>query len=190
MTNLIVNNLNRLSWSVAGLISLCSVMYGAKRDSGKENGVDFQIIADRMVYSPGSTMKIKFIVTNIGEKPLYIPRSLSECSNIEGSFFFWLLDQKDRNLTGKGCSSDVGPTWETHIMEEVVDAKRWIALKPGEIFGKTSTFELPRKKGTYRLRAELTPPGFSDKQRELLAQQEIRVLRTSCWASTVSITVK
>ena len=75
MTNLIVNNLNRLSWSVAGLISLCSVMYGAKRDSGKENGVDFQIIADRMVYSPGSTMKIKFIVTNIGEKPLYIPRS-------------------------------------------------------------------------------------------------------------------
>jgi hypothetical protein len=190
MTNSSVNNFNRLCWAIAGLISFCSLVHPATPSDGRERKVDFQVVADKAVYSPGSTMNVKFILTNTGETPLYVPRSLSECSNVEGSFFFRILDEKDNNVTGKECSSDVGPAWETHVMDQVIDPKLWIVLGPGEIFGKMSTFELPKRKGTYRLKAELTPPGFSDTQREILGQSQIRVLRFPCAAPIVRVTVK
>ncbi len=188
MTSMFVRNLKRINSVIATLISLSSITF-ATSDSTK-TGVDFQVVVDKLVYSPGSTMNVKFILTNTGETPLYITRSLSECSNIEGAFFFRILDQKGHDVTSRGCSSDVGPAWETHVIDQVIDPKLWIALQPGEIFGRSSAFELPKEKGTYRLRAEITPPGFTDKQREMLSQKEIRVLQSPCPAPIVTITIK
>lgn len=190
MTSVIASNFQRLGWAIAGLICLSWVACSTTLGGGKESKVNFQIVADKLVYSPGSSINVKFILTNTGETPLYVPRSLSVCSNIEGFFFFQILDQGDHNLIGKGCSSDVAPTWETHVMQQIVDQKFWIALEPGEIFGKTFTIELPRKKGTYRLKAELTPPGFSDVQKQSLQQQQIRVLRSACPAPILRVIVR
>jgi hypothetical protein len=159
-------------------------------DCAHSNGVDFRLFTDNSVYSPGSLMHVWFIVGNNGQTPIYILRSISECTDLEGSFAFRIFDKTNRDVTDNGCSSDVGPSWETHVMDQMTDAKLWIALQPGEIFGRESTFEAPKAKGTYRLRASVVPPGFTEKLRQILSENRIRVLTCSCSAPEVKIAVK
>lgn len=158
--------------------------------STRESGVDFRIMTDKPVYGPGSKLLVKFVIANTGDRPFVVPRNISQCSNIEGSFFLLILDRNNHDVAGQGCSADLGPTWETHVIEQVLDPKLWIVLGPGEIYGKVSTFELPKEKGIYRLKAELIPPGFTDKQREILSQKDVRALDRRYAAPIVTITVK
>jgi hypothetical protein len=101
-----------------------------------------------------------------------------------------ILDENGHDVTTTGCSSDVDPAWETAEMERITKQEFWIVLKPGEIFGATSALELPKRKGTYRLKAELTPPGFSAKAEKLLSDKGIRILQEARLSSVVRVVVK
>jgi hypothetical protein len=63
-------------------------------------------------------------------------------------------------------------------------------LKERDVYGGAEDFELPAKKGIYRLEAKLIPTGFTDKQKETLSQNHMRVLTSPFPAPVVSITVK
>lgn len=185
-----LNKLKCLDWALAALLCLGSTSLAVQTDSSQVNGVEVQIVTDRQIYSRGSTAKVKFIVTNAAETPLYLSRSLSECSNIEGSFSFQILDSDGHDVTNKGCSSDVDPTWQTHVLDQIPNPKQWIALQPGEIFGKASAFQVPKEKGTYTLKMELTSPGLTEDQRQALAQHQMRVLTGRSPAPAIKIIVK
>jgi hypothetical protein len=64
MTSTFVNDLRCVGSVIAILISFASIICSAASDSGKRNGVDFEIMVDKLIYSPGSTATIKFILTN------------------------------------------------------------------------------------------------------------------------------
>jgi hypothetical protein len=176
---------------LGAIVSLTAVVQGMPANRGERNGIDFQIVADKMTYSPESTLHVKFLVTNTGETPLYLPRDISVCSNQYGFVFLQFLDRHDRDVRSEGCSSDSWPPLgDVDALKEVSDLRFWILLKHGEIYGTEDEFKLPANKGTYRLKAELIPPGFTDKQREVLAQKGTRILQTPCAAPIVTITLR
>jgi hypothetical protein len=172
--------------SVIAFFSLAVVCPPSCGDAKGE--VEFQILTDKAVYSPGSTMQVKFIVTNLAEEPLYIYRDLYVCSGQLGFVFFQILDQGNKDVRGSGCSGDIWPPGEE--VEHLTNPKTWILLKQGDVYGGATDFKLPAKKGVYRLKAELIPTGFTDKQKETLSQRHMRVLRSPFPAPIVSITVK
>jgi hypothetical protein len=176
--------------SIVVVIFFTLSIFADTPNSVHSNGVDFHLITDNSVYSPGSLMHVWFIIGNDGQTPIYIPRSISECTDVEGFFAFRIFDRTNRDITTTGCSSDVDPSWESHVMDQMTDAKLWIALQPGEIFGRQSTFEAPKAKGVYRLRAHLVPPGFTEKGRQFLSERRIRVLTCACPAPEMKIIVK
>jgi hypothetical protein len=175
-------------YTVAAIIFFVAVIRGMPPDRDEKGGIAFQVVTDKTAYTPGSALRVKFIVTNTGESPLYLLRNLSECSSQQGFFFFLILDDKNQDVRGQGCSSDSWPPEED--VERLADPQLWIRLNPGEIFGRELAFELPAKKGTYRLKAELTPTTFTSKQKDILSQRQIRVLEKPCPAPTVTITVR
>ena len=176
---------------LAAILSFNSVLGGMPQDSVTKSGIDFRVVTDRLNYPPGSTLHVKFIVTNTSETPIYLSRGLSVCSGQFGFVYFQLLDQTNREVRKEGCSADSWPLpGQSDVLKEVSDPKFWILLQPQEIYGGEAAFELPAKKGTYRLKAELIPPAFTDRQGEILAQQGTRVLQSPCPAPVVTITVR
>jgi hypothetical protein len=156
---------------------------------GDEKGeIDFQILTDKTTYLPGSTMHVKFIVTNTNVEPLYLHRDLDVCGGQLGFVFFQILDQNNRDVRTYGCAVDIWPPGEE--VEHLADPTEWILLKQGNICGGAADFELPAKKGIYRVDARLIPTGFTDKQKQTLSQKHMRVLTSAFSAPVVSITVK
>jgi hypothetical protein len=160
----------------------------APSSGNEEKGVDFQMLTDKTVYSSGSTMHVKFIVTNTGEEPLYLHRDLYVCSGQFGFVFFQILDNNNQDVRTSGCSNDNWPPGEE--VEHLADPKFWVLLKQGDIYGGSGDFELPAKKGAYRLKAELVPTGFTEKQKDTLSQTHMRVLTEPCPAPLLTVTVK
>ena len=154
----------------------------------EKRGIDFQILTDKTAYSPHSTMHVKFIVTNTSEEPLYLRRDVSVCSGQLGFVFFQILDHNNRDVRTSGCAGDIWPPGEE--VEHLADPKAWILLKERDVYGGAEDFELPAKKGIYRLEAKLIPTGFTDKQKETLSKNHMRVLTSPFPAPVVSITVK
>ncbi len=163
---------------------------GMPSDCGPKSGVTFQIVTDKSAYAPRSTMHVKFIVTNIGGSPFHLSRHLNECGSPVGFASLQILDQNNQDVRGSGCSDDIGPVKDSEIIEVVTDAKFWIVLQPREIYGGEASFDLSAKKGTYRLKAELFPTSFTEKQREILSQKKMRVLLCPCSAPAVTVTVR
>lgn len=172
----------------AATILFFSAIRGTTPEPDGTTGVAFQVVTDKTAYAPSSTLWVKFILTNTGKSPLYLSRNLSECSSSQGSFFFLILDDKNQDVTGQGCSLDSWPPGED--VERLADPQLWIRLNQGEIFGREFAFDLPSKKGTYRLKAELTPTDFTDQQKEILSEKQIRVLEKRCPAPIVTITIR
>jgi hypothetical protein len=156
--------------------------------SDEKIGVNFRILTDKAVYSPGSTMHVKFIVTNTIEEPLYLYRHLSVCSGQLGFVFFQILDHNNADVRTSGCSADGWPPGEE--VEYLADPKFWILLKQGDIYGGSADFDLPAKKGAYRLKGELVPTGFTEKQKKTLSQKHMRVMTEPCSTPLVTIAVR
>lgn len=157
---------------------------------GPNAGVDFRIMTDKLVYRPKSTMYLKFLVTNTGEKPLYLFRHMNQCGSQLGSYQLTILDRHGRRVPVQTCFADLLMD-ELDAVEMLTNPKSGIALKPGQIYDIEGDFELPSKPGKYRLKAELFPPGFLDKQRQVLAEKDMRVLdKCLVPAPDVTITVR
>jgi len=183
--------------TVSAICALAAMLFfsltnrGMSTDSQGEDGIAFQIVTDKQIYAPRASLHVKFIVTNTSEAPFYLSRGLGECSSQFGFAYFLIVDQYDHAVRNQGCAADTWPPLgQVDVIKELSDSRSWIKLNPGEIYGGESTFELPSKKGSYRLRAELMPPAFSDEQRRMLSQRGMRVLHSACPAPIVTITVK
>jgi hypothetical protein len=150
----------------------------------------FQIVTDKTTYSGGEWLHLKLIVTNNGESSLYVSREMGFCSGPTGFAVVEILDQFDRQHGRLGCSADGAPETDAELLELMGNSKFWIQLRPGEVYGQELRYELPLGQGTYRIRANLLPAGFSDKQSALLLQKGIHVLGSSCSAAEVTISVR
>jgi hypothetical protein len=161
----------------------------AAPDLGRESDVEFRIATDKLVYSPKSTVHLKFLVTNTSEVPLYLFREVSPCSSQLGSYLMLILDRSHREVPIQRCSADL--LMDTlDVVGTLTNPRFGILLLRGEVYGRDWTFELPDAKGTYRLKAELIPPGFTEGQKELLADRKMRVLQTRYPAPIVTITIR
>lgn len=174
--------------ALAAVVLFGLAIHAAAPDCGSENGVDFRIVTDKRSYAPAATLHVKFLITNPGEEPLYLFRLLSDCSSQIGSYLFFILDEKNKEVPKQRCSADL--IMDERVIDELSDPKFGIALRKYDIYGFEGEFQLPAKKGTYRLKAELWPPGFTEKQKEILSQRQMRVLRSRCAAPIVTITIK
>jgi hypothetical protein len=188
MTNSIKKKLAYTICIFAAMVLFGLAIHGAIPDCENENGVDFRIVADNLSYAPGATLRVKFLVTNTGEEPLYLFRLLSDCSSQIGGYLFFILDQNNKEVPIQRCAADL--IMDDRVIDELSDPKFGIALRKYDIYGFQGEFQLPAKKGIYQLKAELWPPGFTDKQKEILSQRQMRVLRSRCLAPIVTITIK
>jgi hypothetical protein len=160
-----------------------------QQDRCSEGGIDFQITTDKFVYSPGDTVRVKFLVTNKGEVPLYFFRDLNRCSSQLGSYALQIVDRKNREIPLQRCSSDLRMD-QLNVVDTLTNPMFGVILRRGDVYGREEDFELPTEKGTYQLKAELDPPGFTDQQKETLLEKKMRVLERRCSAPAVMITVK
>jgi len=155
-----------------------------------EEGVSLHISTDKNSYAPGATMHVRFLVTNTGKEPLYLFRNVGQCSSQYGWLSVSLRDEQNRNVGSWECSVDDPLIATRDFVGILSNPKSGVFLKQGEIYGREEGYELPKKAGTYQLTAELAPGGVSKEQDEALVQHQMRVLRGTCLAPAVTITVK
>lgn len=158
--------------------------------AAREQNLELQIVTDKLEYGPGSRVVVKSIVTNRGEASVYVVRNLSSCVRWEGYVYLQILDKQGQGVKKTGCVTDRSPIKGFDIMKELNDANLWMLLGPLEVYGTMEGFELPRKKGTYRIKAELVPPQFDANQKGTLSQHKMSFLQNRLAAPVVTITVK
>ena len=177
-----------------GTVMICLFGWAAwsgSRTGAGDGGIAFTLTTDAAVYPPKAAARVKVLVENTGSTSLYVYRRISQCSGQEGSVYLEILDEVGHDVRAEGCSGDSLPTLTSRdILEEVSRTVKWVEIQPGEIFGRELTIELPRARGTFRLKAELIPPGFSAEQREILRRNGKRVPEGVCPAPVVTITVR
>lgn len=160
-------------------------------NSSCDDSVNFQIITDRVSYAPGATMHVKFLVTNTGKGTLYLFRGMSQCSNPYSSLALDIRDQRNHEVKQLRCSLDPALMDPQEIIEALNNPPTGVRLEEGQIYGKEQEYILPKKKGAYRLHAKLAQLGGpSDDLNSALEQHHMRVLRGTCSAPAVTITVK
>jgi len=159
-------------------------------ECGPNTGVELRIMTDKLVYAPKSVMRVKFIVTNTGDVPLYFFRELNQCSSQLGSYFLRILDQRGKEVLVQRCYADL-------VLEQLdvigwLNNPRWgILLRQRDVYGLEERYEVPAKKGAYRLEAELIPAGLLEKQLQALAEKQMRISpHCIVTAPVVTITVK
>jgi|SRR6185437_6467521 len=161
---------------------------------GTKSDMDFQIVTDKLIYSPKSMVHVKFLVANTDytqKRVLHLYRLVSDCSSQMGQYRLTLLDKNNNWVPMQECSADVLMD-KVDALEVFTNPVTGIALKVGEVFGSEEDVLLPPKKGTYRLKAELFPAAFNEKQRQALLDKQVRVLPGGCIISApvVTITIK
>jgi hypothetical protein len=203
MKSLICHALMGGIYILSGVLLASLGLEGLPSNSSCDEGVDLQIITDRASYTQGATMHVKLLVTNTGKTPLYLFRGVGQCTSPFGSLRLdirdqngnevdWLRNSKDPfSVDDLHCSMDAFTLDTLDVVEALGSQKTGVVLEEGQIFGREQSYVMPKRKGTYLLRAELNPPGFlTDEQKKALAQHYMRVLRGTCFASPVTITVK
>lgn len=156
---------------------------------GSAVGIEFQILPDNTVYHPNSAMYVKFIITNTGEKSIYLFRFVNQCSSQVGMYHLTVFEKKGGEVPVKFCFADL-LLQNLDVVETFANPKFGIELRRGEVYGDVGEFNVPAKPGKYLLKAELIPPSLLDKQRLALIQSKMRVLECRVSAPPVSITVK
>jgi len=175
---------------ISGLIVLILLAKAVAQDCGQKGGVHFQAKTDKIIFAPRATMRVKLMVVNIGEVPWYVSRSPAPCSGAAGFATVEILDSNNQIVGDLPCIADMSLLSDDQLLEVVTNPKFWIQLKPGEIYGQEIDARLPAKKGNYRLRARLIPPGFKAEQKEMLSKKGISLLKDACIAPFIPITVK
>lgn len=176
---------------VLGLVSFSLLLRGTlAQDCHSDNNVNFQILTDRNSYPQGGSVRVKFIITNTGGDNLYLSRLIMGCSSPIGFASLEILDIDGRSVKKTGCAIDVFPPKDDEIPAALSDSASWVHIGPKEVYGGERSFDLPLKAGIYRLKAILFPTSFTDKQKQTLSKDHIRVVRYCIPASPVTIRVK
>jgi hypothetical protein len=89
-----------------------------------------------------------------------------------------------------GCSVAELSVPVDKLKERIVSSGAWIKIGRGEIYGSEVSVEMPQQQGRYRLISTIHPPGFSERQAELLKREHIHVLQSTHDVSPVAILVK
>jgi len=163
---------------------------GLSANSACGNGLDLQIVTDKRVYAPSTTIKVEFLVTNMSDTPLYLFRSIDQCSSPLGSLSLRVRDPNNQEVPGLECAVDYLMD-QLDPAQKLGDSKYGVLLRKDEIFGKWQEYEVPKEKGLYRLQGELVQVGFlTDDQEKALSQHQMRILRHTCSSPIVTIEVK
>jgi hypothetical protein len=181
--------LTKYLWVAVSALAMCT---GQTPDSAAADNVSFDIVTDKLVYSPHSKMLVKFLIANKGPDNVYIHRSITVCGSLYGQYELQVLDSAGRNVRTTSCSSDFLSTGQKRLDPiSEVRSGNWIELRPGQVYGWQEEFELPSAKGLYQLNATLAPPGLFDaQQKETLQHGHIRILTSRHQAEAISVTVK
>ena len=168
---------------------------------GTNQGFDFQIVTDKLVYAPKATMHVKFLIMNTDYREqqdkatglysfrvLYLNRTVNYCTSPTGFYWLTILDKHDKSVPIKACSIDSDMEKEDAV-ELFTNPKTGVALRPGDVYGSEGQFQLPSQKGKYRLKAELFTGGFLEKQLQSLAEKHIRILPPDCQVAAPEVTV-
>lgn len=174
--------------SVVFLLSSISEFGGTEPKEADRIG--YQVVADRTNYKANEYATLRFMIINQGSDDLFVSRRIGSCSKWSGHFELQLLDDRGENMLHGGCDAAERPIPDSRLREELNDCALWIRLLPGEIYGTEEKIALPSQKGTYHVRAELWPPGFPARQKQLLKEQNLRVLQSSHLAPLVEINVE
>jgi hypothetical protein len=175
---------------VAAVLLIGSGLNREATGSGCDQGVELQLLTDKNLYSPGASMRVRLLVINTGQTSIYLFRDIGQCSSQYGWLSVSLHDEQNREVESWGCSDDDPLIGTRDFVGILTNPKSGVFLRHGEIYGREEDYDLPKKKGVYRLQAELAPAGFSNEQNEALSQHQMRVLRSTCLAPTVTLTVK
>lgn len=190
---------------LAGAVILLSVVLTQAQTSvpacGTNQGFDFQIVTDKLVYAPKATMHVKFLVMNTDYREqqdkatglysfgvLYLNRTVNYCTSPTGFYWLTILDKHDKSVPIKACSIDSDMEKEDAV-ELFTNPKTGIFLRPGDIYGSEGEFQLPSEKGNYRLKAELFTGGFLEKQLQSLAEKHIHILPPNCQVDAPEVTI-
>jgi hypothetical protein len=178
---------------------LCGLLVRAQTlvpECGANNGIDFRIVTDKLIYAPKSMMHVKFLITNTRNTSeqdiLYLNRNLGYCTSQTGFYALTILDEKNERVPMQGCSGDIAME-KVDAVEMFTNPKSGIALRHGEVFGSDYEFQLPASRGIYHLKAELFTGWLLPKQLQALAERHMRVLQSQqckIEAPVVTITVK
>jgi len=163
---------------------------GFDMNSRGDEGAGLQILTDRTSYAPGATMHVTFLVKNNGKTPLYLFRQVGQCTSPVGWLSLQLRDPQDHIAEHWGCSIDDFNFGDEDVVQTLSKQESSVFLQFGEIYGRQEDYKLPMRKGTFRLQAELAPPGLTEEQKQSLSKHQMRVLQSTCKAPTVTITVK
>jgi hypothetical protein len=183
---------NRLIFTICILATLLGVsppLGGQLQATLCETGVGLQILTDKNSYAPGATMQVSFIVTNIGEQPLYLFRHAGRCTGQFGWFSLVIWNSRNRSVETHECSADYDME-ALDVVSFLRGSKSGVQLVEGEIYGKVLSYELPKERGTYRLQGQLTPASLKDDQEKELSEQKMRIPKRFCQSPAITITVK
>ena len=186
-----MNNYWNMGVRILGIVGFCVLLLPVtgQRQEKTEDAIYLQISTPKTTYRPGERSLVSFTVRNQGAAPIYLSRSFI-CGTSAGHVDFRILNSQGQNVKNGGCAGSEFSIPLDKLKQEVTGSAGWLRLDPGEIYGQEGDFEAPVKKGSYRLVAELLPPGFSEQQKQVLASEQIFVLQAHHVAPAVTITVK
>jgi hypothetical protein len=190
MSQAIVSRLAAGACVLAVAMSVCSFFGEMRAASGCDEGVDVQITTDKRLYAQGATIRVRFLVKNTDQTPLYLFRPIGQCSSPLGSLSLSMRDPHNQEVRSFACAVDYNMD-EVDPVRELTDSKFGVRLEKDDIFGRVQEYKLPKEKGLYRLQAELGQVGYlTDEQNDALSQHHMRILHHSCSSPTVVIEVK
>jgi len=162
-----------------------------KPNSACDDGLEFRLEIDKNSYTPGTTIHVRFVVRNDDSTPLYFFRNIGQCSSQIGWLALDLRDQNNHEVESWSCSADDFDFGKRDVAAILSASETGILLNKSEAYIREVDYQLPKQKGTFRLHAELAPPGYlTDKQRAALSKRNIRVLKSTCVAAPLTISVK
>lgn len=173
--------------------ALVLLLAGQERPAIDSNcdGFDVRIVTDKKLYVAGSTMHVTMLLKNRSGSPLSLFRNAGQCSSQWGWFAVSLRDYENKEIESWPCSADDLQFGTRDLVQTLQVSESGILLKKGEIYGREEDFELPKRKGTFHVTAEIAPPAYlTDEQKEALARNHLRILRCACSSAPITITLK
>jgi hypothetical protein len=152
--------------------------------------ISFRISADKTQYHTGERPTVQFIIVNQGPLPLYVSRDLGTCSKWTGHTELSIRTSDNKQLPRRGCELNIAISGDADLGKIITTSDSWILLKPHDIYGTEESIDLPNRKGTFELVAELWPPGLSKEEIHSLAAEHIRVLQSRHAANHLTLMVR
>jgi hypothetical protein len=152
------------------------------------NDVSFTISTKRSSYRVGEHIILKYRITNISDKPLYVPREWEVKCPAAPHVWAWFENSSGKRFV-PGYAGSCSPTVNQTISERM--SKEAVLLKPGEhldgTFRLDSTLFGGLKPGAYRIEAVLSSwaeEKFTEAERSELARRPYPFLRGEVQSST------